>query len=75
LPYATEFSITNYEKAYHFVEGLMTYWKRLKLVEDLKVVYKQRLGGITSSRLPIITGGLHHHARRDCAGDLRTRKH
>lgn len=24
-PYATEFSTTNYEKSYHFVEGLMTY--------------------------------------------------
>ncbi len=35
-PYATEFSTTNYEKAYHFVEGLMTYWKDLKLVEGSK---------------------------------------
>ena len=35
-PYATEFSTTNYEKAYHFVEGLMTYWKGLKLVEGSK---------------------------------------
>jgi len=26
-PYATEFSTTNYEKAYHFVEGLMAYPK------------------------------------------------
>ncbi len=26
-PYATQYSTTNYEKAYHFVEGLMTYWK------------------------------------------------
>jgi len=25
-PYATKFSQTNYERAYHFVEGLMTYW-------------------------------------------------
>ena len=25
-PYATEFSSTNYERAYHFIEGLMTYW-------------------------------------------------
>ena len=25
-PYATQFSQTNYERAYHFVEGLMTYW-------------------------------------------------
>ena len=28
-PYATEFSTTNYEKSYHFVEGLMTYWDGL----------------------------------------------
>lgn len=35
-PYATEFSTTNYEKAYHFVEGLMTYWDGLKLVEGSK---------------------------------------
>jgi adenine-specific DNA-methyltransferase len=35
-PYATEFSTTNYEKAYHFVEGLMTYWKGLNLVEGSK---------------------------------------
>ena len=35
-PYATEFSTTNYEKAYHFLEGLMTYWKGLKLVEGSK---------------------------------------
>ena len=35
-PYATEFSTTNYEKAYHFVEGLMTYWRGLKLVEGSK---------------------------------------
>ena len=35
-PYATEFSTTNYEKAYHFVEGLMTYWDGMKLVEGSK---------------------------------------
>ena len=29
-PYATEFSTTNYEQAYHFVEGLMTYWNGLR---------------------------------------------
>ena len=36
-PYATEFSTTNYEKSYHFVEGLMTYWKGLKIKADTKV--------------------------------------
>ena len=38
-PYATEFSTTNYEKAYHFVEGLMTYWRGLKLVEGSKTCH------------------------------------
>ncbi len=36
LPYATEFSTTNYEKSYHFVEGLMAYWGGLTLVGGLK---------------------------------------
>jgi len=35
-PYATEFSTTNYEKSYHFVEGLMTYWDGLEIDEDTK---------------------------------------
>jgi len=35
-PYATEFSTTNYEKSYHFVEGLMNYWEGLTLVKDSK---------------------------------------
>lgn len=30
-PYATEYSTTNYEKAYHFIEGLMTYWEGLEI--------------------------------------------
>jgi len=36
-PYATEFSTTNYEKSYHFVEGLMTYWQGLKIKTSTKV--------------------------------------
>ncbi|MCB2141419.1 DNA adenine methylase [bacterium] len=36
-PYATEFSTTNYEKSYHFVEGLMIYWKGLKIKTDTQV--------------------------------------
>ena len=36
-PYATEFSTTNYEKSYHFVEGLMTYWDGLTINTDSKV--------------------------------------
>ncbi|WP_237384510.1 DNA adenine methylase [Sulfidibacter corallicola] len=30
-PYATEFSAANYTAVYHFVEGLMTYWKGMAL--------------------------------------------
>ncbi len=33
-PYATEFSTTNYESSYHFIEGLMTYWKGLTINDD-----------------------------------------
>ncbi len=36
-PYATEFSTTNYEKAYHFIEGLMTYWDGLTIKANTKV--------------------------------------
>ena len=35
-PYATEFSTTNYEKSYHFVEGLMTYWDGLAIDTESK---------------------------------------
>lgn len=38
-PYATEFSTTNYERMYHFVEGLMSYWDGLKIVEDSKTKF------------------------------------
>lgn len=36
-PYATEYSTTNYEKSYHFIEGLMSYWDGLKIKTDTKV--------------------------------------
>jgi len=36
-PYATHFSTTNYEKAYHFIEGLMTYWDGLEIDTDNKL--------------------------------------
>jgi len=36
-PYATEFSTTNYESAYHFIEGLMTYWQGLEIDEKSQV--------------------------------------
>ena len=36
-PYATEFSTTNYATSYHFVEGLMTYWKGLEIDESSRV--------------------------------------
>jgi len=35
-PYATHFSTTNYETAYHFIEGLMTKWKGKQIKEDSK---------------------------------------
>ena len=35
-PYATEFSTTNYEKSYHFIEGLMTHWDGLEINKDSK---------------------------------------
>ena len=36
-PYATHFSVTNYETSYHFIEGLMIYWKGLEIDESSKV--------------------------------------
>jgi len=36
-PYATQFSTTHYEKAYHFVEGLMTYWRGKEIDRSKKV--------------------------------------
>jgi len=33
-PYATQFSQTNYERAYHFVEGLMTWWDGKEIQAD-----------------------------------------
>lgn len=36
-PYATQFSSTNYEKYYHFVEGLMDYWKDKEIDHSKKI--------------------------------------
>ncbi len=35
-PYATQFSQTNYERAYHFIEGLMTWWEGKEIQTDSK---------------------------------------
>jgi len=35
-PYATQFSQTNYERAYHFIEGLMTWWDGKEIRKDTK---------------------------------------
>lgn len=35
-PYATHFSTTNYETAYHFVEGLMDWWKGKEIKKESK---------------------------------------
>lgn len=48
-PYATHFSQTNYEKAYHFVEGLMTYWKGKKIDEESKTKSYEVERSITKS--------------------------
>ena len=36
-PYATHFSTTNYERIYHFIEGLMTYWEGLEIDTENKI--------------------------------------
>ncbi len=47
-PYATEFSSTNYEKYYHFVEGLMDYWKDKEIDHTKKIRnYKIEDPGVT----------------------------
>lgn len=47
-PYATQFSSTHYEKAYHFVEGLMTYWKDKEIDPSKKVrSYRIETEGVT----------------------------
>jgi len=33
-PYATHFSQTNYERAYHFIEGLMSWWEGKEIRKD-----------------------------------------
>ena len=63
-PYATEFSTTNYEKAYHFVEGLMTYWRGLKLVEGSKTrYYETDHKTITAATAKAFFEGFLGHAR------------
>ena len=40
-PYSTPFSHINYEKSYHFIEGLMTNWKNKEIDQDkLTKMYK-----------------------------------
>jgi len=46
-PYATEFSTTNYETAYHFIEGLMTKWKGLTIDTDSKTLKYKEVGETT----------------------------
>jgi len=47
-PYATQFSSTNYEKYYHFVEGLMDYWKDKEIDHTKKIRnYKIEDPGVT----------------------------
>ena len=52
-PYATEFSTTNYERSYHFVEGLMTYWDGLSINPTSKVkCYKTKTETMTKRKAP-----------------------
>ena len=52
-PYATEFSTTNYEKCYHFVDGLMTYWGGLSINPASKVKsYKTSMETVTKRKAP-----------------------
>jgi len=46
-PYATEFSTTNYETAYHFIEGLMTKWKGKTIDSDSKTLKYKEVGEST----------------------------
>ena len=49
-PYATHFSQTNYERSYHFVEGLMTYWDGKEIVEGSKTkIYRIEKSGMTKA--------------------------
>ncbi len=49
-PYATKFSQTNYERSYHFVEGLMTYWDGKEIVEGTKTkIYRIEKSGMTKA--------------------------
>jgi len=38
-PYATQFSTSNYERAYHFIEGLIDLWKDKEIVKESKTGY------------------------------------
>ena len=42
-PYATEFGADNYEKVYHFVEGLMTNWNDVELRSDVVHSYVPKM--------------------------------
>jgi len=49
-PYATHFSQTNYERSYHFIEGLMTYWDGKEIVEGSKTkIYRIEKSGMTKA--------------------------
>ena len=49
-PYITQFSQHNYERSYHFIEGLMTYWKGKTINQDSKTkIYKELDKGLSKS--------------------------
>ena len=47
-PYSTIFSQTNYEKTYHFIEGLMVNWEGLEINQDsVTKTYRTKHKGVT----------------------------
>lgn len=51
-PYATKFSSCNYTSAYHFLEGLMTYWEGLTLKESTLKSFESDHKAITPKTAP-----------------------
>ncbi len=63
-PYATQFSTTNYETSYHFIEGLMTYWKGLEIDEGSKVrKYKTEHQTVTQANAEVFFDNVFEKAK------------
>lgn len=51
-PYATQFSNANYTTSYHFVEGLMSYWKGMELTDSALKNFKSDHKALTAKTAP-----------------------